>query len=124
MSYELVFWRQEAMMSRSSREIYESLRAGERVEGLSTLPLDDFLARIVEACPGAVRGANDEAQTIEWDGGNGEDSFQVTWSDQCVRVDCRRVALDVVNALVDVARSFNCPLYDPQTGERFRVGAP
>ncbi|MGC1419410.1 MAG: hypothetical protein WA786_04740 [Acidimicrobiales bacterium] len=124
MSYELVFWRQEAMMSRPSREVYELLRSGERVEGLATLPLDDFLARIIEVCPGAVRQSDGATPSIDWDGGNGEDSFRVTWSDQHVLIDCRHVALDVVNSLVDVATAFSCPLYDPQTGERFRLVGP
>jgi hypothetical protein len=124
MSYELVFWRQEAMMPMSSREIYELLRAGGRIDGLSNLSVDDFAERVLEMFPDAVRGSSEAAPWIEWRGPNGEDSFRMTWTDQHVQVDCRHVALNDVNTLVDIAKSFGCPLYDPQTGERFRLTSP
>jgi hypothetical protein len=121
MSYELVFWRQVAMMPISSKEIDESLRRDEIVEGLSELPVDDILSSVKEKFPSAARGFNGSQESLVWQSPNEEDSFRLTWSIQHVRVDCRHVPLIEVNLIVDIAARFGCPLYDPQTGERFRL---
>jgi hypothetical protein len=116
-----MFWRQESMMSQSTELISDALCRGELVEGLSILPVEDFLSRLMSSFSGAVRNTSELNEWIKWISPNDEDSFKVTWSDQHVRVECQHLQLSEVNEIVDIAKSFGCPLYDPQTKERFRL---
>jgi hypothetical protein len=120
MSYELVFWRQAAMMSQSSTTTYEALKHHQPVEGLSDLPIDQVLSEITSSFPNSQRGSDGSDDWITWSSADDEDSFRVTWSSQHFRVECHHVPLDQVNRLVKIGEKFGCPLYDPQTGERFR----
>jgi hypothetical protein len=49
--------------------------------------------------------------------------FEVWWSGVHVLVFMRPLDEDNANRLIDLAASFDAPLYDPQTGERFRGDA-
>jgi hypothetical protein len=123
-SYDLFFWHQATVMSMPSRAIYESLRAHQPVEGLSALPIEGIVSKVVESFPSAVRGPHDGRDSLVWRDDNGEDSFDMTWSSLHVRVECRQLALRHVTTVVDIAATFSCPLYDPQSGRRFRLHAP
>lgn len=120
MSYELVFWRQATMMSQSSTNTYESLNNHRKVDGLSELPIDDVLGEIAATFPSSQRESDGSDEWVRWTSANEEDSFRVTWSTQHVRVECNHLPLEQVNLLVKIGEKFGCPLYDPQTGERFR----
>jgi hypothetical protein len=98
-----------------------ALRQNEVVEGLSPLPIDMFLTKLMSSFPGAVKVAGGEREFIHWMSPNEEDSFKVTWSHQHVLVRCNHLPLSEVNEIVEIAKSFGCPLYDPQTKERFRL---
>jgi hypothetical protein len=121
MSYELMFWRQEKMMTQTTELIAAALQRNEPVEGLSPLPIEMFLTKLMSSFPGAVKVAGGEREFIRWMSPNEEDTFKVTWSDQHVLVRCNHLPLGEVNEIVDIAKSFGCPLYDPQTKERFRL---
>jgi hypothetical protein len=123
-SYELIFWHQGAMMTQSSRSIYESLIKQDPVEGLSELPIENIVSRVMTSFPTAVRERDHVPETVVWSSDNGEDSFAMTWSPLHVQVECRQLALQHVTTLVDIAASFSCPLYDPQSGRRFRLTRP
>jgi hypothetical protein len=120
MSYELVFWRQATMMSQSSKTTYEALKINRPVEGLSDLPIDEVLSEIAASFPNSQRESDGSEECLGWSSADGEDSFRVTWSSQHFRVECHHLPLDQVNRLVKIGEKFSCPLYDPQTGERFR----
>jgi hypothetical protein len=120
MSYELVFWRQATMMSQSSKTTYDALKNCQSVEGLSDLPIDDILSEITVSFPSAGREFVGADECVKWSSTDDEDSFRVTWSSQHFRVECHHLPLDQVNCLVKIGEKFGCPLYDPQTGERFR----
>jgi len=122
-SYELFFWRQEAMMPVSSRAIYDALCDGRPVDGLAPLPLDGLIAGVMASFP-TSRRAPDRAELVEWRADNGEDAFEVTWSTQHLRVDCWHLGESDVTIFVELAASFGCPLYDPQSGQRSRLRAP
>ena len=123
MSYELMFWRQVSMMTLSSKSIYESLNENRMVDGLSDLPIDDMIFDLTNLFPDAVRESYESRESIVWFSQNHEDSFRVTWSPQHLRVDCHRLPLNQVNDIVSIGAKFGCPLYDPQTGERFRFSS-
>lgn len=120
MSYELVFWRQATMMSQSSKTTYEALKSHQSVEGLSDLPINDILSEITASFPSSRRELVGTDECVKWSSTDDEDSFRVTWSSQHFRVECHHLPLDQVNRLVKIGEEFSCPLYDPQTGERFR----
>jgi hypothetical protein len=120
MSYELVFWRQATMMTQSSKTTYESLKSDHAVEGLSDLPIDEVLSDITSMFPNSQRESDGSEEWIRWLSADEEDSFRVTWSSQHFRVECHHLPLEQVNCLVKIGEKFSCPLYDPQTGERFR----
>jgi hypothetical protein len=121
MSHEMIFWRQTTMMSQSSRAIYDGLNEGRPVDGLGELAIEEILTRVIDNFAGAQRKSNGSKEWVIWRSPNGEDSFEVTWSNQHVRVDSHHVQLTDMNRLVEIAALFGCPPYDPQTGERFRL---
>jgi hypothetical protein len=121
-SYDLAFWRQASDMQSSPESIYEALvGGGHAVEGLFDLPIDEIMSAIVDNFPGAVRERNGPDEWVDWVSANGKDAFQVTWSRQHFLVTCRHVHSDDMNRLIDIGASFTCPLYDPQTSERFQI---
>jgi hypothetical protein len=122
-SYELFFWRQESMMTLSSRAIYESLRDGRPVDGLALLAIDELLAAVVASFPGARFEPEDPVRVV-WRAPNGEDGFEVAWSAQHLAVDCWHLGEVALTAFVDLAARYGCPLYDPQSGQRSRLRAP
>jgi hypothetical protein len=112
------------MMSQSSKDVYESLCAHQPVEGLGDLPIDEILTTLQEVFPAAQRESTTSGDSLIWHGPHIEDTFTVTWSAQHFIAACLHVQLDDVNRIVAVATQYGCPLYDPQTGERFRLASP
>jgi hypothetical protein len=108
------------MMSQSSKTTYVALKKKETVDGLSDLPIEEVLAEIVASFPGCHRRSAGIEESIVWSSVDEEDSFRLTWSSQHFRVECHHLPLEQVNCLVKIGENFSCPLYDPQTGERFR----
>ena len=122
MGYQLVFWQRDAGAG-DARSVYEALIDERRVEGLRPLPIGPILSKILSEFPDAVRGPNGpSSEWIDWVSGDGTSSFQVQWSDEHVLVECRGVSNDIGNRIVDALDGFDCPLYDPQTNERFDAG--
>jgi hypothetical protein len=108
------------MMSQSSKTTYEALKNRQTVEGLSELPIDEVLSEITASYPDSQRESAGPEEWINWTSTDEEDTFRVTWSSQHFRVECHHLPLNQVNRLVKIGEQFSCPLYDPQTGERFR----
>jgi hypothetical protein len=119
MSYDLVFWRQLNGYAGSPAETYTRLIERERVEGLADLDIEAMLGRLQQVFPTLVRERNGDANWATWVSENQQDSFQVEWTAQSVIVACRHVHTDDMNRIIDWAATFACPLFDPQTGERF-----
>jgi hypothetical protein len=121
MSYDLVFWRELNGYAGSPAETYARLIERQRVEGLADLAIGAMLARLQEVFPTLVREGKGDADWAEWVSENQQDSFQVEWTAQSVIVACRHVHTDEMNRIIDWAATFECPLFDAQTGERFAV---
>lgn len=118
MSYDLIFWTQPADFGDSAASVFE--RLGETsVPGLVALPIDALLGDLLLAFPGAVREPNGDTEWVDWVRSDGQASFQATWSDQHLEVACRHLTGDEMNRIIDVAVTFGCRFFDPQTGERF-----
>ena len=119
MSYELIFWRQTPAQTKSPLSVHESLMNEIHVDGLVELPIDGILSRVMHDFPGTVRESNGPSEWLTWVSQNEKDSFEVAWSRQHVRVDCRHLHSDQMNQLIEIGAAFGCPLFDPQTNERF-----
>ncbi len=90
------------------------------MEGLPDLPIDDFLSALLSAFPEAVREPNGpEDEWIHWMSADEMSSFEVAWTSQYVWITLRPLDHERANQMIDIANSFGCALYDPQTNERF-----
>ncbi len=89
------------------------------MQGLPDLPIENFLAAILERFPDAVREPNGPTEWIDWTVGGQPASFQVEWSPRHVIVFCRGTSNDDINRLIDIGTAHGCRLYDPQVSERF-----
>ena len=119
MSYDLAFWRQEQQLPQLPNAIYAALLDGERVQGLSDLDVESFLAAILERFPTATREPNGDAEWIVWTTPDSQAGFQAEWSRQHVVVFCRGTSGGLMKRLIEIAADHGCRLYDPQTNERF-----
>ena len=119
-SYELVFWQQNASQTLDPESIYQELM-DERgsVPGLNDIPVDAFLDALVASFPGASREANGPGEWLTWVSPTQRAGLEVTWSRHHLRADCRGMSGDDMHRIVNVAIGLGCPLYDPQVGERF-----
>lgn len=117
MSYDLCFWREQPGPRKDPRAVYETLVREHHVDGLLPLPIDDYLAAVVEAFPSAVR--EPASNLLVWQSQDRKSMFEITWSPVHVHVSLRAIETDDGNRLVDPGARFGAPVYDPQTGERF-----
>ena len=117
MSYDLCFWREPPGPRKDPRAVYEALLSEQEVEGLLPFPIADYLAKVVEAFPSAVREPTTDL--LVWQSHDQRSMFEITWSPVHVHVTLRAIETDDGNRLVDIAANLGAPLYDPQTGERF-----
>ena len=113
MSYDLNFWNEPEGFKAAPLDVYRSLSEGVPVDGLSQIDVAGFYKRIIQEFPGT-----EEANGfLDWEGE--ENSFQVSSSAQHVRIDCYGQPGEWMNVFIDIGKEFGCPLYDPQTNERF-----
>jgi hypothetical protein len=117
--HQLVFWQRDGGTVNDARAVYEDLIDGREVVGLRTLPIDDIASAILATFPTAVRGPNGPSEWIYWVSTDERSSFEVEWSRQHVSVEMRPLNKEIANCLIDIMCEFRCPLYDPQTNERF-----
>jgi hypothetical protein len=119
-SYDLVFWRYQSGGRRDPASVYDGLVNGATPEDLEELPVESILSAILAAFPGARREPNGPGmEWIDWVSSDEKSSFQVEWTTQYMVVSCRPLYCDIANGLIDVFNEFHCPLYDPQSEERF-----
>lgn len=116
MSYELDFWRQDEDATADPSTVYEQLLEGNSVPGILVLPTDSMRERVRQEFADwlqldADTWAKDERETAP--------GFQLFTTPYLFRVDCYGLAGADMNRFIDVALEFECPLFDPQTRERF-----
>jgi hypothetical protein len=114
MSYDLTFWKQKKTCTSKPSEIYNDLMDGKQVEGLEIIPTADFVASVYQKFPGIQK----EGGLVYWDGGK-RGMFELYSSDQHVHFCCREMSGEEMNAFIDIAAAFHCPLYDPQDDQRY-----
>ena len=120
MSYDLDFWRykHDAGGNANHQDIYERLSDGQRIDVLEELPIDEIMKRVNEVFS---TGGWKKLDDLNWASENG--AFQLYTTSQLFRVDCYGMDGNDVNKFIDIASEFDCPLYDPQVGERYSVSS-
>src|SRR4051794_37934917 len=119
MSYDLIFWRELTPRTDSPRDVYNLLMEDQAVDGLAVLPIDQVKRRFTEAFP----EIDDQGAQMIWEGAGSY--FLLSWPPNpsiALIVNCGWPLLnspDTMNRVIDVAHTFGCALYDPQTGERY-----
>jgi hypothetical protein len=119
LSYDLIFWRQNEGDERAPQPILEAFSEGAAVDGIPQLPVEDVLAKLLDAFPAAIREPNGSREWIHWTSPDGQSGFEVEWTPQYVWITCRPLDADRANQMIDIANAFGCALFDPQTGARF-----
>ena len=117
MGYQLVFWREEVPCGKPS-DTYARLMEEISVSGLASIPTEPIVLRIASAFSEGIEGVSD-GFGMSWVAEDDASSFQVETSAQHVLVELRPLNRDIANTIIDIATEFGCPLYDPQTDERF-----
>ena len=114
MSYDLNFWNYESGVYLDNQNVYETLSNGEVVDGLEDLPVSEILQSIEKKFSSPkwekIDHSNNEA---------GGGAFQISITNQSLRIDCYGMSGYDMNLFMDVGNEFSCPLYDPQMGQRF-----
>jgi hypothetical protein len=113
MSYDLNFWNEPAGFKAAPLDVYRSLSDGVPFDGLSQIDVAGFYKRIIQEFP----STEEDNGFLDWEGE--DNSFQVSSSTQHVRIDCYGDPGDWMDVFIDIGKEFGCPLYDPQTDERF-----
>lgn len=113
MSYDLDFWRYKPGVSLDHQQVYERLCESNSVDGLEELPILEMIARVHQEFRDWEK--LDDVTFESADRG----SFQLTTAPHFFRVDCYGMNDEDMNKFIDIAKGFGCPLYDPQTSQRF-----
>jgi hypothetical protein len=116
-SYDLNFWKERPGVELDPQSVYERLSEGEIVDGLEVLPIERIVERIA-----AEFSQWERLGPYDWESPGQRGSFQVATTPQSFRVDCYGMYDEDMNRVIDIGHEFGCPLYDPQTGERYGLG--
>jgi hypothetical protein len=117
MGYDLNFWKQNGDVAMAPSEVYQRLCEGKHIEGLVELPVTEIVARFRNDFDRGWTQVADNA----WQRKKGKGSFTLETSRFHFRVDCFGLAGADMNRLIDIGLAFDCPLYDPQVGERYSL---
>lgn len=114
MSINLDFWKYKKGQKVDYELVYQKACCdGEALDELEELPVQDILQRTEEVF----------ADWVEIDPENyekeGHGAFSIYTTPQIIRFDCYDMSGDDMSRMINIMREFNCPLYDPQLGERF-----
>lgn len=122
MSYDLYFWRfvDEAANPPGKEDAYvkicHDLASGETPEAVASLPVNDVKAVVGNKL--AAEGWSGDAQFWDRKGAVIEFYSHV----RHVSISMRgKWSGDDANMLIDIMKEFDCPLFDPQIGERFAL---
>lgn len=114
MPYVLAFWRDADDRPRDPNAVYDAICDGQIVDGLATLPIADIVQRVRDTFDPILPRADD----VAWEAG--QDMFMLERGAQHILfVAGHSTSTDHHNTMIDVMKTFGCPLYDPQTQKRY-----
>ncbi len=121
MSYDLYFWKQTPGCRASPDAIIERFSESKSVDGVLPIDVSAVIARLKSEFPAI---AENLLQLPEC-------PVQLIWeheTDGCfialpcttyLCIESHGASSEILNRLIDIAHEFDCPLYDPQTNERY-----
>jgi hypothetical protein len=107
MSDTLLFWNAGPNLRLPAAEVAREIVWGEEVAGLIDLDVKSIIAALKAAFP------QHEEKTGLLLGRAGEGSFEATWSWQHLKVDCRDLAPEDRQKLIETIEAAGCQAYDP-----------
>ncbi len=116
MSIDLSFWKYAKGEYLDNDEVYRRGSEGLLTDGLETLPIDEIMVAFKEEFSEWTCTGNGDGLLFE---GGDKGCFELMWTAQFVRADCREMGYEDMNAIIDVMHDFACPLYDPSLPQRF-----
>lgn len=112
MSKDLSFWKYEQVNNSTHKEVYEKLSNGEKVPGISILPISDIKKKIQETFWGWDKLDDTHLE-------NSNEMIEIFTTEQFVRFDCYSVTEENMNKLIDIMLEYDCRLYDSAIDVRF-----
>lgn len=116
MSYDINFWRQPTGYVVDPLTTYQRLCRGEAPDALRDLPVGRILAALRKHFPDFDP---DGAFPMMHLPGHVDGSVEVWWSAKHFRFDLRGDTAEASNIIIDIMERFGCPMYDPQTNQRY-----
>lgn len=104
----LYLWREERDTRLSPAEIQRRLDADEELEGLADLPIKEMLDHLKRE----FSGCKETAGQLIWT--SGDERFRATWTWQYLRLEADNLTDEHRDRFFELARSFGCPVFDPQ----------
>lgn len=118
MSYNLHFWKYKDGVRLNHQKVCKRLSAGQAVEGLELIPIPE----IISAIETAFKVGWDRPDKETWEGGD-RGVFQVFTTPQFFRFDLYGLEAGDIERLLEIGKTFDCPMYDPQKGKRYDDGS-
>src|SRR3954466_5365884 len=104
----LLFWKAGPNVTLSQPEVARELLWGEEVDGLIDLPVREIIDRLKTEFP------QHEEKPGHLVGRGSSGLFEATWTWQHLSVQCRELAVDDRQRLIDAVESFDCMAYETQ----------
>lgn len=121
MSYQLYFWKQSANVNATPLETVEAISNGEEPQYLERINIEALLIDIFEQWPEHEKSFGNDGQLsqvlIEFK--DSKSCVVLDWSLKHLFVESHSAPGEELNTFIDLAAKYECPLFDPQTNQRY-----
>ena len=121
MSYDLYFWNQASNCKLSPDAVVQRFAESQTVDGIAPLDTAAVISRLKAEFPAITenRLTLDECSVqLIWEQ-EGDGCFIALPCTTYLCIESHGASSGILNRLIDIAHEFKCPLYDPQTNERY-----
>ena len=112
MGFNICWWRYLPNAGQDHDATYSKLMGGQDCPELETLPIDEIRARIADAFSDTWEQIGPDS----WQGEKGMGELYIT--EKCINLTGYGDLGEDLGVLVDIMTEFNCPAFDPQSGDR------
>ena len=121
MSYDLYFWQQSAECDVAPDVAIQRFSESQTVDGIAPLDVSAIIARLKDVFPDITENPLSLAECpvqLIWEHDT-DGTFIALPCTTYLCIESHGASNDVLNRIIDIAHEFKCPLYDPQTNERY-----
>ena len=121
MSYDLYFWQQSAECDVAPDVAIQRFSESQTVDGIAPLDVSAIIARLKDVFPDITVNPLSLAECpvqLIWEHDT-DGTFIALPCTTYLCIESHGASNDVLNRIIDIAHEFKCPLYDPQTNERY-----